>query len=129
MSDNSLQTNFKIQSVKSPKVMAKDAEIKWALKVVLSHFSYRSCLGTNKHFKITFSDSALVKEFSMSKTKCAYVIHFGMAPIFKNAFQLLPIQNIRQLLRIKKIKKKEISSRDKQVKLEAMDRLTMLTIK
>ena len=82
--------------------MAKDAKIKWALKVVLSHFSYRSCLGTNKHFKITFSDSALVKEFSMSKTKCAYVIRFGMAPIFKNAFPLLPIQNIRQLLRIKK---------------------------
>ena len=46
-----------------------------------------------------------------------------MAPIFKNAFQLLSIQNIWQLLRIKKKKKKkEISSRDKQVKLEAIDR-------
>ena len=68
----------------------------------------------------------------MSKAKGAYVIYFGMAPIFKNAFALLPIQNIRQLLRIKKKKKerkKEISSRDKQLKLEAIDGLTMLTIK
>ena len=31
-----------------------------------------------------FLDYAIVKEFSMSKTKCAYVIKFVLAPIFKN---------------------------------------------
>ena len=45
--------------------MAKDAEIKWNLKVVLSHFSYRSCLGTSKHFKTIFSESAIAKEGKM----------------------------------------------------------------
>ena len=43
----------------------------------------------------------------MSKAKCAYVIYFGMAPIFKNAFPLLPIKNIRQLFIIKKKKKRK----------------------
>ena len=64
--------------------MAEDAEIKWALKVLLSRFSYRSCLGTNKVFKTMFLDYVIVKEFSMSETKCAYVIKFVLAPIFKN---------------------------------------------
>ena len=31
-----------------------------------------------------FPDSVIAKQFSMSKTKCAYVIHFDIAPIFKN---------------------------------------------
>ena len=66
--------------------MAEDAEIKWALKVLLSRFSYRSCLGTNKVSKTMFLDYVIVKEFSMSKTKCAYVIQFVLAPIFKNDF-------------------------------------------
>ena len=31
-----------------------------------------------------FLDFAVAKEFSMTKTKFAYVIHFVIAPIFKN---------------------------------------------
>ena len=69
--DHSPQTNSLTSSVKLPKVMAEDAEIRWALKVVLTHFSYRSCLCTNKRFKTMFPDSTTAKEFSMSKTKCA----------------------------------------------------------
>ena len=83
VNNNSSQTNSPI-SVKSLKVMAEDAEIRWALNVVLSHFSYRSCLGTNKPFKTIFPGSAIAKEVSVSKTKCTYVIHFDIAPIFKN---------------------------------------------
>ena len=75
MSDNPPQTNYPRSSEKSPKVMAEDAEIRWALKVILSHFSYRLCLGTNKLFKTMFPDSAMAKEFSVSNAKCAYV-HF-----------------------------------------------------
>ena len=105
VSDNSPQTNFKALSVKLPKGMAKVAEIRWVLKVVLSHFSYRSCLDTNKLFKTMFPDSAIVKKFSMSKTKCAYVIHFGIASIFKDdqieQVRYIALQ-LRQLLRIKR---------------------------
>ena len=75
MTDNFPQTNS-WTSVKLPKGMAKDAEVKWALKLLLSHFSYRSCLGTNNFFKTMFLDSAIAQEFFMSKTKCGYVIHF-----------------------------------------------------
>ena len=85
--------------------MAKFAEIRWVLKVVLSYFSYRSCLGTNKLFKTMFPDSAISKKFLMSKTRCAYVIHFGTELIFKDdhieQVRYFALQ-LRQLLRIKK---------------------------
>lgn len=67
------------KQLKSLKVIAEDAEIRWTL----SHFSYKSCLGTNKLSKLMFRDSTIANEFCMSKTKYTYVTHFGIAPIFK----------------------------------------------
>ena len=51
VSDNLPQTNSPKASVMSPKVMIEDTEIRWALKAILSHVSYRSCLSTNQLFK------------------------------------------------------------------------------
>ena len=66
--------------VVSSAVMA--AEIKWASKIVTLQFSFRSCLDINKLFLSMFSDSHIAKSFKLSKTKCAYLINFGIAPYF-----------------------------------------------
>ena len=63
------------------------AEIKWALKIVTSHFSFRSCLDINKLFRSMFSDSHIAKSFKLSKTKCVYFIKFGIAPYFKEVLR------------------------------------------
>ena len=55
------------------------AEIVWALKVVMSHFSLRLCLDL---FKCMFPDSQIATKFSLSKTKCSYIINVGFASYF-----------------------------------------------
>lgn len=61
-----------------------NAEILWTLKVVMSHFSLRSCLGLNELFSTMFPDSNIAKSFQLSKTKCGYLINYGLAPYYKN---------------------------------------------
>ena len=63
------------------------AEIKWALKIVTSHFSFCSCLDISELFHSMFSDSHIAKSFKLSKTKCAYLINFGIAPYFKEVLR------------------------------------------
>ena len=46
-------------------VGALDAEIRWALKVVMMDASYRSCLDLNQLFEVMFSDSDIAKKFQM----------------------------------------------------------------
>jgi hypothetical protein len=58
------------------------AEIRWALKVLTSHHSFRSCLNLNQLFRVMFPDSDIAKSFQLSKTKCAYYIVHGLAPYF-----------------------------------------------
>ena len=60
-----------------------NAEILWALKAIMSHYSYKSCEGTSKLFQVMFSDSRIVNQFSCGEKKCAYLICFGLAPHFK----------------------------------------------
>ena len=69
------------------------AEIYWVLKVLSSHFSYRSCLDVNGLFRKMFPDSPIVKSFQISKTKCVYYVVYGLAPYFKD----LLFQNIKSL--------------------------------
>ena len=71
--------------VLSSAVMA--AEIKWALKIVTSHFSFRSCLDINELLRSMFRDSHIAKSFKLSKTKCAYLRNFGIAPYFKEVLK------------------------------------------
>ena len=61
-----------------------NAEILWALKVVLSHFSFRSCAELSELFQVMFSDSEIASEFILGKTKCSYFINYGLAPYFKD---------------------------------------------
>ena len=71
--------------VVSSAVMA--AEIKWALKIVTSHFSFRSCSDINELFRSMFSDSRIAKSFKLSKTKFAYLINFGVGSYFKEVLR------------------------------------------
>ena len=61
-----------------------NAEIIWCLKVIESHFSYRSCSDIGVLFKAMFTDSDIAQRFSLGKTKIAYNIAFGIAPYFEN---------------------------------------------
>ena len=70
-----------IEDFQIPALVVK-AEIVWALKVVMSHFSLRSCLELNDLFKCIFRDSQIASKFSLSKTKYSYIINFGLAPYF-----------------------------------------------
>ena len=59
------------------------AEVLWALKVVLSHYSYKSCEDIAQLFQRMFADSTIAKQFSCGEKKCAYVACFGVAPFFQ----------------------------------------------
>ena len=69
------------------------AEVLWAMKVVSSHYSYVSCMETDRLFQLMFPDSAIAKSFSCGEKKSAYIICHGLAPYFsqqlKDQVQLL----------------------------------------
>ena len=60
------------------------AEIIWAMKVVFSHFSYKSCTDIEKLFRKMFPDSQIAKEFTCGASKCAYIVCYGLAPYFRS---------------------------------------------
>ena len=56
------------------------AEVKYALRVVKHHSSFNSCGDLGEFLKDVFSDSPTVSKFTFGKTKCMYLIKFGIAP-------------------------------------------------
>ena len=54
------------------------AEVLWAIKTLIAHYS-----STDKLFAKMFADSQIAKQFQCGKTKCSYLINFGLAPYFK----------------------------------------------
>ena len=59
-----------------------NAEILWALKVVKSHYSFRSSTDMKQLFEAMFTDSTIAKQMSVGKTKVAYIVTCGLAPFF-----------------------------------------------
>ena len=59
------------------------AEVLWAVKSVLSHFSFRASSDVGGLFQNMFPDSVIAKKFACSKTKVNYLICFGIAVYFK----------------------------------------------
>lgn len=45
------------------------AEIVWALKAIMSHYSYKSCEGTSKLFQAMFPDNRIASQFSCGGKK------------------------------------------------------------
>ena len=63
------------------------AEILWAIKVVISKFSFNSCKKMGELFCVMFPDSEIAKLFKLGSSKYAYPIPYGIAPYFKNLLQ------------------------------------------
>ena len=68
------------------------AEIIWALKSVMSHFSYNSTHDITDVFKAMFPDSSIAQQMSCGLTKLSYLISFGIAPYFRE----LLLSNLKQ---------------------------------
>ena len=63
------------------------AEILWAIKIVMSKFSFNSCKKMGELFCVMFPDNEIAKIFKLGPSKCAYLITYGIAPYFKNLLQ------------------------------------------
>ena len=59
------------------------AEILWAMKVVSSHYSVASSEKTSDLWQRMFPDSAIAQKFKSGRTKCSYLIQFGLAVFYK----------------------------------------------
>ena len=58
------------------------SEIWWSLKVISSHYSYKSAAGINLLFQKMFPDSKIAANFQCGDTETAYLTKFGIAPHF-----------------------------------------------
>ena len=80
--EESVQSRPAPHSASTSEVLS--SEILWAIQACMSHFSYRSCSELGDLFHRMFPDSQIAKKFSLGRTKCAYLVSFGLAPYFKN---------------------------------------------
>ena len=63
--------------------LAQEAEVMFAIDDVLSKYSFNSCANKSALFSPMFPDSQITNQFSYGKTKCTYLITFGVAPYLK----------------------------------------------
>ena len=61
------------------KQLVTKAEIIWALDVVMSKYSFNSSSNKSDLFTSMFPDSRIAKNFSCGKTKCGFIVKFGIA--------------------------------------------------
>lgn len=60
-----------------------EAEIRWVIKMVRSHYSFNSSSDVSVIFSQMFPDSEIAKRFACGATKSAYLLSFGLCPYFK----------------------------------------------
>ena len=65
------------------KINVTQGEIRWLLKLMTAHFSYRSCLKISELVNSMFPDSEIAKCFKLPKTKSAYYVVYGLGPYCK----------------------------------------------
>ena len=58
------------------------AEIRWTLKVIRSHYSFKSCEDISSIFKFMFPDCESAKHFVCRERKAAYLAAIGIASHF-----------------------------------------------
>ena len=61
----------------------------WALDVAMSKYSFNSSSNKNELFATMFPYIEVAKAFSWGKTKCSYLVNYGIAPYI---LELLNIQ-------------------------------------
>lgn len=71
---------------------SRKAEILWTLKCVQNHQSFRDNEHTSQLFQNMFWDSNIARQYSLGKTKMAYLTTFGLSPYFKDML----LNNVRQ---------------------------------
>ena len=88
--DHDNQGNYNVESAKAPTLSrwlqnkeTRKGEILWALKCVLSHYSFKYNEDTSPLFAHIFWDSNIAKNYSLCRTKLAYLVTFGLAPSFR----------------------------------------------
>ena len=103
ITNSSLVTNENQAAIDNmfTKENATCAGIRWILKTIESKFSLCSCEGTNALFHKMLPDSKIAHSFSLSRTKCNYILNFGLGLFFKIILlieikTLLYIQNFRE---------------------------------
>lgn len=67
--------------------LVMDAEILWTLKVITSHYSYRSSAHVNELFKKMFPDSEVAQAFTCGEQKCSYIACHGLRPFFLSSLR------------------------------------------
>ena len=72
-----------IDQMVTSQALVTTAECCMILRIVKNHDSCISCLGLGDDLKAIFPVSAIAAGFTLSKTKCAYVVMYGMAPWLK----------------------------------------------
>ena len=60
------------------------AETIWSLEVLKNKYSHRSCAIKSSLFAEMFKDSKIAQIFTVGKTKCSYVICYGIATYCKD---------------------------------------------
>ena len=66
------------------------ANVLWSVKVVLSHYSYKSCEDIAQLFQRMFADSTIAKKFTCGEKKCAYIQHvLELHHSFSNSFLMI----------------------------------------
>lgn len=61
------------------------AEVLWAMKCIMSHFSMNSSKDMKEIFQLMFTDSSIAKKITIGSTKLSYYITYGLAPYFHNS--------------------------------------------
>ena len=82
-----------IDQMVTSQALVTTAECRMILRIVKNHYSFRSCLGLGDDLKAMFPDSAIAAGFTLSKTKCAYVVKYGMAPWLKENLRKVIIES------------------------------------
>ena len=72
------------ESVLTVQDQVSKAETLWALKTVSENFSFRASDGSPELFQRMFPDSHIAQHMTMSRTKVAYMIGYGLGPIFSS---------------------------------------------
>ena len=83
---SSFSTSSKVEELIIP-LSAKNTEIRWPIKVVISLGSLTSCLYISNLFKAIFPENEISLKFQMSKINCAHTINYGIAPDFKKIYK------------------------------------------
>ena len=63
---------------------AAEAEILWVLKMVVSHYSFRSTSDLAELFQRIFKNCPVAKIFSIGYDKASYLLCFGIAPYYES---------------------------------------------